>query len=116
MNACSIPCKVKEVVAQLAIGRYHTVGTTESWLKENQSWVMNNQGYTSYCKGREVSRGVVRNEIQFLASNSIASEGESLWIELRNFKGKETLMGVIYRPPNSSLDVGYKLHSGLEKA
>ena len=59
----------------------------------------------------------MRDGIQSLAREDIGTdEVESLWIELRNCKGKKTLIGVIYRPPNSSPDVGCKLQQELKLA
>ena len=60
---------------------------------------------------------LVRNYIQSLARVDIESgDVESVWIELRSSKGRKTLIGVIYRPPNSSLDVGCKLNEELKLA
>jgi len=59
----------------------------------------------------------VRNGVKSIARSDIGSEGiESLWVELRNRKGKKTLMGVTYRPPSSSQDVGQKINQEIEKA
>lgn len=59
---------------------------------------------------------LVRNDIQSLSRNVIGLENvESMWVELRNGTGKNILVGVIYRPPNSSQDVGYKVHQEIEK-
>ena len=53
---------------------------------------------------------MVRNDIKSLERVDIGLEGtESLWVELRNRRGKRTLMTVIYRAPNSCSDVNYKL-------
>ncbi|XP_059827241.1 uncharacterized protein LOC132394851 [Hypanus sabinus] len=103
-------------------GQYDLVGITETWLQGDQTWEMNVQGYTCYHRDRNVGRegGVallVRNEIQSFARGDIGSgEVESVWIELRNSKGKRTLMGVVYRPPNSSMDIGCKLNRELTLA
>ena len=60
---------------------------------------------------------LVRNEVKSTARSDIGSEGiESLWVELRNRKDKRTLMGVMYRPPSSSQDVGQKINEEIEKA
>ena len=62
-------------------------------------------------------RCLVRNDVKSIASSDTGSEGiESLWIELRNRKGKKTLMGVMYRPPSNSQDVGQKINQEIEKA
>ncbi|XP_059845547.1 uncharacterized protein LOC132404945 [Hypanus sabinus] len=122
MNARSIRNKVDELEAQLEIGKYNVVGITETWLQADRAWEMNIQGYTSYRKERLTGRGggvalLLRNDIQSLARGDIESgDAESVWIELRNSKGRKTLMGVIYRPPNSSLDVGCKLNEELKSA
>ena len=39
---------------------------------------------------------------------------ESVWVELRNTKGQKTLVGVVYRPPNSSSEVGDGIKQKLE--
>ena len=59
----------------------------------------------------------MRNEVKLIAKSDIGSEGiEPLWVELRNRKGKKTLMGVTYRPPSSSQDVQQKINQEIEKA
>ena len=54
----------------------------------------------------------------FIPLQGVTESGdvESVWIEMRNCKGKKTLMGVIYRPPNSSLDIGCKLNQEIKLA
>ncbi|XP_078410452.1 uncharacterized protein LOC144687812 [Cetorhinus maximus] len=122
LNARSIRNKVNELVAQIKIGRYDVVGITVTWLQGDQEWELNIQGYTSYRKDRQVGRGggvalLVRNEIKSIARNDVGSDDvESVWVELRNRKGKNTVMGVVYRPPYSSQDVGHKIHQEIEKA
>ncbi|XP_059802213.1 uncharacterized protein LOC132378916 [Hypanus sabinus] len=122
MNALSIRNKVDELEAQLEIGKYNVVGITETRLQADRAWEMNIQGYTSYRKDRLTGKrgGVallVRNDIQSLARGDIESGNvESVWLVLRNSKSRKTLMGVIYQPPNSSLDVGCKLSEELKLA
>lgn len=58
-------------------------------------------------KGCEVAL-LVRNDFLSLARGDIGSEdAQSLWIEQRKYMGKQTLMEVIYRPPNINQDIGY---------
>eukprot|EP00061_Rhincodon_typus_P016314 g44464.t1 len=40
---------------------------------------------------------------------------ESVWIELRNRRGNNTIVGIMYRPPNSSQELGRKIHQETEK-
>ena len=111
-----------ELEAQLEIGKYDVVGITETWLQEGHCWELNIQGYSSCRKDREVGTGggivlLVRNEIQSLARGGIETgDVESVWLELRNCKGKKTLMGLIYWPLNSSLDIGRNLNQELKLA
>jgi len=95
LNARSVRIQINELVAQIEIGRYDVVGITETWLQGVQDWELNIQGFTSYRKDRQVGRGggvalLVRNEIKSMAVNDIGSDGvESVWVELRNHKGKK---------------------------
>ena len=72
-------------------------------------------------KEQEMGKGggvalLVRNEVKSIAKSDIGSEGiESLWVELRNRKGKKTLMGVMYRLPSNSQGVGQKINQEIEK-
>ena len=122
LNARSVRNKVDELVAQIVTGRYDVVGITETWLQGVQDWQLNIQGFTTYRKDREVGRGggvalLIRNEIKSIALNDIGSDDvESVWVELRNHKGKKTIMGVMYRPPNSGQDQGHKMHHEIERA
>ncbi|PJG57359.1 hypothetical protein CUC53_18450, partial [Aeromonas cavernicola] len=122
LNARSVRNKADELEAPVRMGNYDVVGITETWLQGDQTWEMNVQGYTCYRRDRNVGRGggvalLVRNEIQSFARGDIGSgEVESVWIELRNSKGKRTLMGVVYRSPNSSMDIGCKLNAELALA
>ncbi|XP_059824367.1 hydroxyacid oxidase 2 isoform X1 [Hypanus sabinus] len=115
LNARSVRNKTDELEAQVKMGNYDIVGITETWLQGDQAWELSVPGYTCYRRDRNMGRGggvalLVRNEIQSLARGDLGTgEVESVWIELRNSKGKKTLMGVVYRPPNSSVDIGYKL-------
>ncbi|XP_059823488.1 uncharacterized protein LOC132392907 [Hypanus sabinus] len=68
-------------------------------------------------KVEKVPHLLVRNEIQSFVRGDIGSgEVESVWIELRNSKGKKTLMGVVYRSPNSNMDIGCQLNRELTLA
>ena len=47
---------------------------------------------------------LVREEINAIERKDISVEDvESIWVELRNSKGQKTLVGAVYRPPNSSM-------------
>ncbi|XP_059819321.1 uncharacterized protein LOC132390792 [Hypanus sabinus] len=122
LNARSVRNKADEFEAQVRMGNYDVAGITETRLKGDQTWEMNVQEYTCYRRDRNVGRGggvalLVRNEIQSFARGDIGSgEVESVWIELRNSKDKRTQMGVVYRPPNSSMDIGCKLNRELTLA
>ena len=122
LNARSVRNKADELEAQMNMGNYDIVGITETWLQGDQAWELSVPGYTCYRRDRNMGRGggvalLVRNEIQSLARGDLGSgEVESVWIELRNSKGKKTLMGIVYRPPNSSMDIGYNLIRELSLA
>ncbi|XP_059846738.1 uncharacterized protein LOC132405715 [Hypanus sabinus] len=112
LNACSVRNKTDELEAQMKMGNYDIVGVTETWLQGDQAWELGVPGYTCYRRDRNMGRGgvVALLGIQSLARGDLGTgEVESVWVELRNSKGKKTLMGVVYRPPNSSVDIGYKL-------
>ena len=105
LNAHSIRNKVNELVAHIEIGQYDVVGITKTWLQGDQGWDLNIQGYVSYRKDRQMGKGggvalLVRDEVKSIARNDIGSGGiESLWVELRNCKGKKNSDGSNVQAP-----------------
>ena len=59
----------------------------------------------------------MREEIIAIERKDISLEDvESIWVELRNSKGQKTLVGVVYRPPNSSSGVGDGIKQEIRNA
>ena len=59
---------------------------------------------------------LIRQEITAIQQNDIGSkdqDSETVWVEIRNNKGKKTLVGVVYRPPNSCNSVGRSINQEI---
>uniref|UniRef100_UPI00398E5466 uncharacterized protein isoform X1 n=1 Tax=Pristiophorus japonicus TaxID=55135 RepID=UPI00398E5466 len=111
-NARSIRNKVDELTVQIDVNKYDAIGITKTWLQDDQGWELNIQGYSTFRKDRIKGKGggvalLVKEEIKAIVRKDISLDDvESIWVELQNTKGQQTLEGVVYRPPNSSSDVG----------
>ncbi|XP_055521745.1 uncharacterized protein LOC129715880 [Leucoraja erinacea] len=122
LNARSIRNKVDELNVQIAINDYDIVGITETWLQGDQGWELNIQGYSIFRRDRRKGKGggvalLIREGINAMERKDISLEDvESVWVELHNTKGQKTLVGVVYRPPNSSSEVGDGIKQEIRNA
>lgn len=109
LNARSIRNKINELTVQLSIYSYDIVAITETWLQGDQDWELNIEGYSTIRKDRQERKGggvalLIREGITAIERKDIAlkdQDSETAWVQIENNKGKKTLVGVIYRPPNS---------------
>ena len=56
-------------------------------------------------------RAIVRDDI-----GAMEDKVESIWVEIRNSKAKRSLIGVVYRPPNSNIMVGQAINKEITDA
>uniref|UniRef100_UPI00398EB4CB uncharacterized protein isoform X1 n=1 Tax=Pristiophorus japonicus TaxID=55135 RepID=UPI00398EB4CB len=104
---CSSPTRVPSLM-----DGYEVIGITETWLQGDQGWELNIQGYSTFRKDGQRGKGggvalLVKEEINAIVRKDIGLDDvESVWVELRNAKGQKTLVGVVYRPSNSSSEIG----------
>ena len=89
---------------------FSLIGITETWLNINSPQMFNLQNYDFIRSDREHGRGggvamYVNNQIKFKIRPDIHITGaEDLFIEILNDRHKNTIIGTIYRPPNSETD------------
>ena len=124
LNARSIRNKVNELMVQISTSGYDLVAITETWLQGDQDWEMNIQGYQAFKKNRQEGKGggvalLIRDNIRVVVRDDIGSKEqnvESLWVEMRNSRGRKTLVGVVYRPPNNNVEVGRAINKQIMDA
>ena len=89
---------------------FSVIGMTETWLHKNSPPIFNIDNYKFLRADRRRRRGggvalYVHNSFPFNKRNDLDIPGtENLFIELQNDKEKNCIIGVIYRPPNTSID------------
>ena len=90
---------------------FSIIGVTETWLNFTSPEMFNLQNYEMIRLDREGKRGggvafYVHKHLQFKIRRDISlKESETLFIEIENSKGKNILVGLMYRPPNSNFDI-----------
>ena len=125
-NARSIVNKLEELELYLKEEDVGIVGVTETWLTEEiLTSEYSLEGYTLIRKDRKdliKSRGgglalYIKDEINFSERDDLTEQlfPETLWCEL-NFKGEKTLLGVIYRAPDSLIANNEAMYSLINKA
>ena len=60
---------------------------------------------------------LIKDDIDMILRKYISIDDvESIWVELRKNKGQKTLLGVVYRPPNCSGNVGKSIRHEIRDA
>ena len=124
LNARSIRNKVNELMAQIILNDYDLVAITETWLKDGHDWELNIQGYQTIRKDRVDGKGggvalLFKDGIRAIVRDDIGAmedKVESIWVEIRNSKAKKSLIGVVYRPPNSNIMVRQAINKEITDA
>uniref|UniRef100_UPI00398F88A5 uncharacterized protein n=1 Tax=Pristiophorus japonicus TaxID=55135 RepID=UPI00398F88A5 len=124
LNARSIRNKVNELTAQIITNGYDLVAITETWLQGGQDWELNIQGYLTIQKDRQEGKGggvalLIKDDIRAVVRDDIGyneQNVESLWVEIKDSKGKKSLVGVVYRSPNNNFTVGRVIIKGIMEA
>ena len=89
--------------------QFSAIGISETWLHPN-SPPLNLNNYNMLRSDRKEGRGggvalYLNENINYVIRPNIHIDGvEDLFIELINMNGKNAVIGVIYRPPNSSVE------------
>ena len=90
--------------------QFSVIGITETWLHKNSPPIFNINNYNILRDDRKRRRGggvalYVNDSLTFKNRQDIHIEGtENIFIELTNNFSKNLIIGVIYKPPNSSVD------------
>ena len=112
LNIRSLNKHHDDLVSLLSSVDYHPsiIGCTETWLS-NQSYVdiLNLDGYTFYHRNRPGRTGggvglYIHSSVPVNVCNDLKiddNHSDSLFIEVINKSGKNVIVGVIYRPPDS---------------
>ena len=89
---------------------FSAIGVTETWFHSNSPPIYGIDNYDLIRADRTNSRGggvaiYINNKIRFRRRPDLHIEGvEDIFIEIINENNKNTLMGVVYRPPNHHID------------
>ncbi|XP_059843783.1 uncharacterized protein LOC132403935 [Hypanus sabinus] len=121
LNARSIRNKIDELTVQIITYGYDIVAITETWLQGDQDWELDIQGYSTIRRDRQEGKGggvamLIKQGITAIKRNDIGSkdqDNETIWVEIRNSKGKKAVVGVVYRPPNSCNSVGRSINQEI---
>ena len=124
LNARSIRNKVDELVVQISTKGCDLVAITETWLQGGDDWELNIQGFQVIRKDRQEGKGggvarLIKDATRVIVSDDIGSKEqyvESIWVEIRNNKGKKSLVGVVYRPPNNNAIVAQAINQEISDA
>ena len=94
--------------------QFSVIGISETWLHSNSPPLFNLPNYHMVRADREGRRGggvafYVAEHLNFKVRHDIEfKDTEVLFIELENITGKNIIIGLIYRPPNTQLDLFYE--------
>ena len=89
---------------------FSIIAVTETWLHTNSPPIFNIDNYELIRDDRKHGRGggvalYVHESIKFKLRHDIKVVGvENIFIEIINEKTKNTIVGVVYRPPNNIID------------
>ena len=92
---------------------FSVIGISETWLHENSPNMFNLPNYKFIREDRKGRRGggvalYIAQNLNFKIRSDIKlAQAESLFIEIDNSILKNVIIGLIYRPPDSNLDVFY---------
>ena len=103
---------------------FSLIGLTETWINNysDHSMACHLPGYTFISQPTKMRSGgigaFIHNGINFHIRDDLSSsidECEMLWVEIENKSSKNILCGIIYRHPNSNLDLFLnKLFSAID--
>lgn len=104
---------------------FSAIGITETWLSENKDInliSLPNYSFVHNCRTERTGGGVgmyINNNLKFKQRTDLDQfdkDIETLFIEVTIDKGKNAILGVIYRPPDGNIkDFITKLNKSLEK-
>ena len=90
---------------------FSVLGISETWLNPCSPPLYNLENYKMIRTDRNDGRGgggvafYIHSDLNFKVRHDLSIESaESLFIEITNLKGKNRVIGVIYRPPDKSVD------------
>ena len=124
-NCRSILNKIDLLRGMACVEDFDIIALTETWL-DMSGKVFNTEvqidGYTLFHKDRDHRKGggvalYVRDTLQCCLNDKIKTDGktETLWVDIKD--GSQTVvMGVVYRPPNTTNDSNTALWQEIDKA
>jgi exonuclease III len=92
---------------------FQIIGLTETWLNENNIDCFNLENYEYLCSNRTTKRGggvglYILKQLEFKSRDDLTKNIENIietkLTEITNNNGKNFIIGVIYRPPNSNFE------------
>ncbi|XP_028407966.1 uncharacterized protein LOC114530582 [Dendronephthya gigantea] len=114
LNIRSLPRNLENLSNSLAIIKHNfsIIGISETWLRHDDHFVsVDGFNFVHNYRPNKIGGGVglyLANEFEFkLRSDLVFANtacAESLFLEIPNPKGKNIIVGVIYRPPNENVD------------
>ena len=117
VNSRSLKCnlnRLTDLLFSLEL-QFSVIGVTETWLNDSSAQLVNIDGYDfiSKCRQNRTQGGGVG--LYVLSNHDFESHGdleiididlaETLFIEIRKPRGRNIIVGVIYRPPDRNLDL-----------
>jgi len=96
---------------------FTAIAITETWETKHNSSLLNLPGFSRISKARAKNQGggvafFLKDDTKYRVKDIHTDSFESLFIDIVNPTGKTTLLGVIYRPPDTDLAL---FHAELEK-
>ena len=95
---------------------FSVIGITETWLHTSSPNMFDIQNYSMIRADRRTGRGggvamYIYNNLRYKPRPDLQIDDiESLFIEVVNDKNKNTIIGVIYRPPNNQIDSFFRIY------
>ena len=124
-NCRSIMNKIDLLRGMASVEKFDIIALTETWL-DMSGKVFDTEvkidGYTLFYKDRENRRGggvalYVRDTLQCSINGRIKTDNktESLWVDIKE-GSQAVVIGVVYRPPRSTMEVNTSLWQELNRA
>ena len=91
--------------------KFSIIGVTETWLHNTSPSIFNLHNYNLIRRDREEQRGggvafYISENLQFKVRKEISlKQSETLFLEIMKPKGKNIIIGLIYRPPHGKVNL-----------
>ncbi len=122
-NARSVRNKMDELKGIVALEDIDIIGITESWANKDDLMLLDINGFIIFRQDRFEKKGggvliYIKNHLSCkeLKISIKLNDLESVWIELTNPKGKNLVIGNVYRPPNTGIEQDKLLCEHIKEA